>query len=316
MKKNKRKITFLKTFLIFLLIGVCLFTGLRFWIKNLGNIQITNPDNNVADLTFLINNDSNYSNLYKDSNKINILVLGTNGGLTDTIMLVNYDTETKDVNIISIPRDTYCIDPNNPDANLKKINSIYKGEVENTARAVSGILCDIPINYYALVDFEGVKNIVNSMGGVPMDIPFHMYYTDPYDNPPLHIDLKKGHQILDGDEAIEFLRFRHGNKGYPSYPMQDLDRVKAQQQFVKSAIKQCISLDITKIVKTGYNNVESNLTLGDSLRLVTSAMGFDSEDIVSCNLPGVPQQKSPYYYYPDEEKIEELITDIYSTTEE
>ncbi len=231
-------------------------------------------------------------------------------------MLVNYDTETKDVNIISIPRDTYCIDPNNPDANLKKINSIYKGKVENTARAVSGILCGIPINYYALVDFEGVKNIVNSMGGVPMDIPFHMYYTDPYDNPPLHIDLKKGHQILDGDEAIEFLRFRHGNKGYPSYPMQDLDRVKAQQQFVKSAIKQCISLDITKIVKTGYNNVESNLTLGDSLKLVTSAMGFDSEDIVSCNLPGVPQQKSPYYYYPDEEKIEELITDIYSTTEE
>jgi hypothetical protein len=76
----------------------------------------------------------------------------------------------------------------------------------------------MPIHYYVVVDYDAVKKVVNSMGGVPMDIPFHMYYSDPYDKPPLSIDIPKGHQVLNGDKAVEFLRFRKGAEGYEGYP--------------------------------------------------------------------------------------------------
>ena len=97
---------------------------------------------------------------------------------------------------------------------------------------MSDLLLGMPIHYYAMVDYDGVSTIVDSMGGIPMDIPFRMRYNDPYDKPPLHIDIPEGQQILDGEHAVQFLRYRHG------YPEGDIGRVKAQQAFMKAAFKQ------------------------------------------------------------------------------
>lgn len=279
----------------------------------ISKMRVTDISDEEADLTFLSGKDSEFSELYAaNKDKVNILMLGVNTNLTDTIMLINYDKKTQEMQLISIPRDTYYVrDEEDSDVN-KKINAAYKGKVINTAKAVSDILCDIPINYYVVVDYDAVEKIVDAMGGVPMDIPFHMYRNDEWDTPPLHIDIPEGHQVLDGETAVKFLRFRHGDQGYPSYPMQDLDRVKAQQEFIKSAVKQSIGFDLPKIAKVAYKEVKCNMTVGNVASLVKSAVGMSGDNVTSCTLPGDVQQESPYFYYPDEDAIKELIQGIYA----
>ncbi len=311
MKSKAKGLTI--TFLVFLVVGVLAFTAFGYVVKKIADKPITaETEVEVADLEFLTTNpNSPFADLYKDSKKINILVLALNTNLTDTMLLVNYDKKTQDTYLISLPRDTFYERDKSHSVSEKRLNAAYQGKVENTAKAVSDILCDIPINYYVVVDFEGIAKIVDAIGGVPMEIPFHMYYNDPYDDPPLHIDIPEGSQRLSGEDSVKFLRFRHGDPGYPSYPMQDLDRTLALQAFVKSAIRESLGINLIKIANVAYNNVRSNMTLGNLTSLLTSAIGFDTEKISSCNLPGTAEGNYPWYYYRDDEKIEALIRSIY-----
>jgi len=176
----------------------------------------------------------------------------------------------------------------------------------NTAKAVSEILLGMPINYYAVIEYDGVKNIVEAMGGVPMDIPFNMKYTDPYDDPPLVINIPKGHQVLDGEHAVQFLRYRKG------YLEGDIGRVKAQQEFMKSAFRQCLSFQLPKIAKTVFENVESDISIGTALSLAKKATGISGEDIETYMLPGTPLPDPPYYVIPDAQGTAEMINQIYS----
>ncbi len=305
------------TFLVFLVVGILIFSGIGYVINKIADKPITaETEKEVVDLEFLTTNpNSPFADLYKDSHKINILVLAINTNLTDTMLLVNYDKKTQETNLISLPRDTFYERNKSHSVSEKRLNAAYQGKVENTAKAVSDILCDIPINYYVVVDFEGIKVIVDAIGGVPMEVPFHMYYNDPYDDPPLHIDIKEGFQRLNGEDSVKFLRFRHGDPGYPSYAMQDLDRTVALQAFVKSAIRESLGMNLIKIANVSYKNVRSNMTVGNLTSLLTSAIGFDTEKISSCNLPGTAEGNYPWYYYRDDQKIEELIRSIYEPKE-
>jgi LCP family protein required for cell wall assembly len=231
-------------------------------------------------------------------------------GLTDTIMLVSFDTKNKHVDLIWIPRDTYYYrGPGYVDGAHHKINAIYRKNPVNTATAVSNILMNIPINYYVLLDYEGVANIVDSMSGVPMDIPFDMVYSDPLDKPPLHINLKKGEQILMGEEAVHFLRYRKG------YPDADLGRIKAQQQFMKNAFKQCLSFDLPKIADTAFDNITSDITLKTLLFLAGKAIGMTADDITTYMMPGWADPNPPYFIHPRTKEIADMLTEIYFVEE-
>ncbi|MCL1809741.1 MAG: LCP family protein [Clostridiales bacterium] len=148
-----------------------------------------------VDFTELIPADSPLFDAFTNTNRINILAIGADrNNLTDTIMLVSFDVDNKFIDIISVPRDTYYYrGPGYADKAHHKINAAYRGDPVNTAKAVSEILMNIPINKYVLVSYEGVAAIVDEIGGVPMDIPFHMKYDDQWDRPPLHVDIKPGH---------------------------------------------------------------------------------------------------------------------------
>ena len=135
------------------------------------------------------------------------------------------------MDLISIPRDTYFHRDGYNSEGENKINAAYRKDPVNTARAVSEVLLGMPINYYAVIDYKGVANIVDSMGGVPMDIEFNMKYTDPYDTPPLVINIPKGHQVLDGKHAVQFLRFRHG------YVEGDIGRVEGASAIYEECIQ-------------------------------------------------------------------------------
>lgn len=270
--------------------------------------------NLMKDMPTLVSEDSIFFQAFKDKKRVNVLLLGTNQNMADTIMVVSFDYEAKHVDLISIPRDTYYYREGYRNPAAFKINAIYPVTREplETAVAVSDILLGMPLHFYAIVDYDTIKEVVDAMDGVPMDIPFRMKYTDVTDKPPLYIDIASGQQNLDGEHAVQFLRFRQGSRGYPSYPEGDLGRIKAQQEFMKSAFRQAIGFDLLKITKIILKNVESDVDLGTAVNVVTKGLGIKSDSINTYLMPHTLHDGPPYYVYPDSEGIAEVISAIYS----
>jgi anionic cell wall polymer biosynthesis LytR-Cps2A-Psr (LCP) family protein len=112
--------------------------------------------------------------------------------------------------------------------------------------------------------------------------------------------------VLDGEHAVQFLRYRKG------YTEGDIGRVKAHQEFMKSAFKQCLGFNLPKIAKTVFNNVESDITVGTAVSLATKATGISAGDIETYLMPGTPLPDPPYFVIPDAKGIAEMINEIYS----
>lgn len=306
---------FIKTFVTGFLIFTILLVPIQWGLSLVGSIRVfSGSENLMDDMPYLVDQNSPFFDAFKDKNRVNILMIGVNDGMTDTLMLGSYDLDAQHVDVISIPRDTYYDHEGADSAAEKKINSIYSvDKAVGTATAVSETLMGMPINYYVVVDYAVVRKVVDSMGGVPMNITFHMHYNDPYDDPPLKIDIPEGYQVLDGDTAVEFLRFRKGSGGYAGYPEGDIGRIKAQQEFVKSAFRQALGFSLPKVAKTTLDNVDSDLPLGMATKLAANAVGLDGEDMQTVMIPGKSGTKDGLsYWFPDEEAIEELLTQIYN----
>jgi LCP family protein required for cell wall assembly len=216
---------------------------------------------------------------YKDSKRVNILALGnTDEGLSDTIMLFSFDPESKKVDILSVPRDTYYERPGFAYGGYLKVNAAFHEGYLESAKAVHTLFQGIPINYYAVIDYDGVRKIVDSMDGVPIDVPQRMYYVSKRQN--LYIDLQPGEQTLDGDHAVQFLRFRKG------YRNGDIGRVEAQQNFVKAAIKRALGLNLPKVADTVQKNVDSDISVRAILYMVKESSGVEMSKVKSHTLPG------------------------------
>jgi LCP family protein required for cell wall assembly len=248
---------------------------------------------------------SPFYSAFSDTKRMNCLLLGVKSGLTDTIMLISFDTKAQHVDIVSIPRDTYYHRRGYNSAAENKINAAYRRDPMNTATAVSEILLGVPINYYAVIEDEGVENIIDFIGGVPMDIEFNMVYSDPKDTPPLYINIPKGRQVLDGKDSVKFLRYRKG------YRDADLGRVKAQQEFMKSALSQALKSDLRKLMDEVRENIKSDMPLNKMLYLVQTVVGMSADSISTYVLPVKTAADDPYVY-PQTSLIEDMMREIYS----
>ncbi|KNF07798.1 cell envelope transcriptional attenuator family protein [Gottschalkia purinilytica] len=250
--------------------------------------------------------------------RVNVLLLGMEGARTDTMMFCSFDMEHKKVDVVSIPRDTYYYRSGYERADQRKINAVYGAEkIKGTINAVEDVLgVEGLIDHYAMIDYKGVENIVDSVGGVEVDVPFHMKYFDPTDKPPLRIDIPKGKQTLNGKKAVQFLRFRHDNSYKVGYSEGDLGRIKAQQGFVTSFIDKALSLKFLSLVKTSIQEVETDIRITDALEYGTKAMGIDKNDIKMTTLPGEAEykqygkQKLAYFVY-DKKETRKLMEDIF-----
>ena len=264
--------------------------------------------NLMDEMPVLVDEDSIFFEAFQDKNRINVLLMGINQNLADTIMVASFDYDAKHVDLISIPRDTYYHRNGYYNPGALKINAIYQNTHEplETAIAVSELLLGMPIHCYAIVDYEGIKKIVETMGGVPMHIPFDMKYSDPTDKPPLYINIPAGDQVLDGEHAVQFIRYRKG------YREGGIGRIKAQQEFMKSAFRQMLGFDLPKITKVIVENIESDITLGTAMKIAKKAVGMSSDSIETYIMPHTLQGEAPYYVYPDSEGIAEMIAQIYS----
>lgn len=295
-KKKKNMYQKLTTFFIVIFaIGVVLWTSIYAVNRVIGEDSLA---------TQAGSNDSKVST--KKKSEINALIVGTNQNLTDTMMYVNYNVETGKVAMMSIPRDTYIT---NEYCVGHKLNSLYRGK--NTQAFVEQIeeLIGVDIDYYLIFDSKMLIDIVDKVGGVEVDVPVRMKYDDPTQN--LHIDLKKGTQVLNGKQAEQFVRYRKGNDG-SGYARGDLQRTEVQQQFIKNFISTVLSAkNLTKIpdlINVALDNTDTNITAREVLKYSTDAMKIDTSNISSCTAPGEAKYiNNISYFVMDKEKTKELV---------
>lgn len=248
---------------------------------------------------------------------VNILVMGVDIGdpkyaskdtpkRTDTMLLVNYNPKNKKINIVSIPRDTRI----NMGGKKMKINAAHAERGINGAIEAVENLLGISINNYARVDYKGFRKIIDSIGGIDMEITRNMYYDDPGQN--LHIHFEKGTvEHLDGEKAEKFFRWRKNNNG-TGFADGDLGRIDNQHKFMEKVIEKfkspAIIPKIPNILSTIPDYVDTDMSPEEIVKYGYIVSKSSSENISMSTLQGEAKyiQGISYFIY-DREKNRNLL---------
>lgn len=244
----------------------------------------------------------------------NILFLGVDassnpndlwtGTRTDTIILVNIDPRSKSVNALSIPRDSKVYLPG--DNGVNKINAAHAiGGIEMTKKTVEDTL-GVHIDRYIMVHDSAVKEIVDAMDGLDVYVEKPMHYNDYSGN--LHINFTKGDHHLDGQKAVEYLRFRHDALG-------DIGRTHRQQWLLRSLLtklKQPSTITkIPDIISVAKKYVKTDMSFYEMSQYAALAKHIDMDKIEVAMLPGAPNQKGYIsYWILDPEKTQEVVNRV------
>jgi hypothetical protein len=146
-----------------------------------------------------------------------------------------------------------------------------------------------PIDYYFALNLETLSNVVDRLGGVKIDIPYDVRYEDPEQN--LHIELSKGEQILDGERALYFVRYRFG------YTDGDLGRVDAQKIFMSSFLNKIRNettlTQAISILRECIRKNETDMPFDHMISLATRVLKDSPEyKIYYMTLPGEATRKN------------------------
>lgn len=313
--------TFLKTFIVSLLFFLVAYgLGSMYSLRN-HNIKFGNDISQGEKLnTNIINTQEgeperkepaafeDLDTAFEESHRVNFLILGLEDIRTDTMILASFDKDAKILDLISIPRDTYIHRSGYDKGPQRKINAIYHvNGIEGVKQAVKYIL-DVPIDNHIIIDFDGVKEVVDLVGGVEVDVPFHMKYKD--------IDLKPGKQVLDGEKALGFIRWRKNDDNRNSYIDGDLGRIKAQHEFLKSLLSKSKE-HMVPLVRTGFKYVETDLNIFETMMLANDGKDIDDTNTRFYTIPGEHEFRTidgtvNSYYIFNADETEELIKEIYN----
>jgi polyisoprenyl-teichoic acid--peptidoglycan teichoic acid transferase len=263
--------------LIFLAVGVVLAAG-PLSIRTLGDR--TGPDAEGVGTS----PGSWIERMFGGGGPLNVLVLGVDtrpddpemGSRTDTIMLVQVVPKTGDVKLLSVPRDLYVeVEPGEKD----RINAAYNyGGIDQTVDALENY-SGVPIDHYAIVDFDGFREIIDAMDGVKVDVGHDVF--------PEKWHMGEGVQRLGGRKALFYARYR----GTPSG---DLDRMERQRQLVAALRSKALQWNIVKklpaTMKVMNENVQTDLDLDGAVALgqVLIRRGKHAE-VTSEQLKGTPK---------------------------
>ena len=259
-----------------------------------------------------------FSNSEKDQipgafglSKQNVLILGVDdnpdvkdlwtGTRTDTIIIVNIDPKNKSVNAVSVPRDSKVFLAGNKGIN--KINSAHAiGGVELTKKTIEKTL-GIRINRFVLVHENIVKDLVDTLGGVDIYIEKPMQYRDYTAH--LNINLSQGLHKLSGQEAVEYLRFRHDKMG-------DIGRTQRQQWFLRGIVKKIQEPStlskIPELISIANQYIKTDISPSEMLHYADFIRHMDLTKTEIATLPGQPNQKGYIsYWILDPEKTQEVV---------
>jgi LCP family protein required for cell wall assembly len=249
-----------------------------------------------------------------DNGSFNLLVIGGDNisKNADTMIILNVNTKENSIVGMSIPRDTKA----KIRGHYEKINGAFpKGGIELTKTVIQDTF-NITIDKYMFFDTKIFKYVIDELGGVKYYVPIDMHYDDPIQD--LHIHLKKGYQVLNGDKAEQFMRFRKYNHTTVNnyYDGSDLKRIDAQQNFIKEFIKQKTNLkSLTKLnslLNIILKNVETDLSFSDILKLLRNTELLNKENFYMFKLPGVPLEKTPWFYLINKKKTSAVVEYYFS----
>ncbi len=323
--KNKKKnpvLSFLKTVTIIL---VC-FLGLSFVAVYAYTKATFTPENgyeqspNVTEVIGKV--------LKKDIN-VNFLVCGVDEAetRTDVIFVVNFDSKSGTIKLLSVPRDTYTeVLPSVEDKvnsvgrsipSVVKINAVhaYAGKevgMECLEMQLEDLL-GIEIDNYVLFNIEAFKAVVDIIGGVDMYVPYDMYYSDPVQG--LYINLKEGQQHLNGDTAEQLVRNRQYANG-------DLGRIEVQQMFISAFVDQVLNTDTIisngpSLIKAAFEYLETDMTITDMLNYAKYIEDVKSSEVLTETIPGYPQYIGGVsYYIADTSSMGKTVDEIFYSGDE
>lgn len=206
---------------------------------------------------------------------------------TDTIMILRVDPKTQQAALLSLPRDLYV---DLAGGGKGRINSALAiGGPERLIETIKQDF-DIPINHYAMVNFQGFESLVSAIDGVPVYFPFGsrdqatgLFQYDP------------GCVTLAGDQALAYARsrqfeiYRPESKSWQKDPSSDFGRITRQQQFIKAALRKAVSKGIRNpfVLKDLLGVAQKNVTLDtqfsiqDLVDLGTQFRNFDPESLAT-----------------------------------
>ncbi|MEH1826995.1 MAG: LCP family protein [Nostoc sp.] len=224
-------------------------------------------------------------------------------GLSDVMLLVKFDPETKKINMLSIPRDTRT---QIEGYGVKKINAAnVDGGPALTARTVSNLLGGAGIDRYIRINVLGVAKLIDALGGVTVYVPKNMKYQD--DSQHLYINLKAGKQHLNGDQALQLLRFRHDELG-------DIGRIQRQQMVIRALMDQTLNpatvAQLPKVLDVVKEHIDTNLTVEELVALMGFGVRTNRSNMQMLMLPGRFSEKGEFdasYWLPNKDGIAKLM---------
>lgn len=248
------------------------------------------------------------------SEPINILLLGSDerGGegpkRADTIMLAQVDPENAVITVVSFPRDLYVRIPK-AWVPYQKINAAYAIDgiplTIETVKEYTGL----PIHHYAMLDFEGFTETIDALGGVEVDVD-KRYYEEGHSN----IDLQPGQQMLDGRQALSYVRFRNDDKG-------DFGRIQRQQIFLRALRERLLSVQafasVPELVRIADTYSETNMTSSEMIALADVFFrASEKTRVETITLTGTETYlpDAGYVIMPDQQRNNEVLSTLKSSS--
>ncbi len=298
-KGNKGK-KILKYVLVILLALICITAGGAWaYLRSLSGDGLIEDDTNVED---------GYEAI--EPSVSNLLILGLDSDTktnkrSDTNMILAYDTYDGHMGLVSIPRDTRVQVVGRPKGK-SRINSAHSyGGPQMTVDTIEDVF-HVDIDHYVTIDYDGLKKIVDDLGGIEIEIPQSMNYDDNAGN--LHIHFEEGKQTLNGQQAMEFLRYR-------GYKNADIGRINAQQEFIKAALHRLkspsIIIKIPSLLKTLSDYVVTDLSPTQILSYIPLLKEMDVDNMENETIPGEAKiSGGAWYFYHDKEETKKMIDSL------
>ena len=227
------------------------------------------------------------------SGNVNILIIGIDDveGVhrSDTIAFCTVDIDNKIIRLMSIPRDTRVQIEGH---GWQKINHAYAYGKEKLLEKTIVNYLGMPVNYHIIVNYQSFPEIVDLMGGVDIDVAKRLSYNDNAGN--LHININKGLQHMDGQTALDYVRFRHDALG-------DIGRVQRQQKFLSAILDKAktpsMMSELPSITKQLLKLVNSNMNPTQAIQFASYLKDIPKENMMFFTLPGKAAYISKVSYW-------------------
>jgi len=225
-------------------------------------------------------------------------------GRSDTIILLSIDPGKNRINVLNIPRDTRIkIDG----YDIEKINYLNAIDGPKLTKKYVEKLIGVKVDHYIEINLEGASQFIDEIGGIVLKVPHRMQYTDVAGM--LDINLHPGIQLLNGKQAVEYLRFRHDNLG-------DIGRVKRQQEFIKALFKK--ALDPVVFVKApilinSFNEaILTDLKPGEIIKIASFIRNVPASKRKIAILPGTfGELNGVSFWIPTKKETKEIVKEFF-----